>query len=238
MPFIITDPCIETKDTACVDVCPVDCIHPRKDEPEFAQATMLYIHPEECIDCGACVPACPVAAIYESIDATPSHQKDLIEANAVYRNGDPALMAQAEEIVKAHVAAQPALMAIPAAEQIPTALFGLEGYWSYWHGGKGYSGVALHVSQAFAPERPVFAHPDFDYETRIVTAEIGDLLVASIYVPNGGKDFPAKMQFLEALDAYAASLQGSGRHVALMGDMNVARTERDVHPRERKPRAI
>ena len=60
MPFIITDPCIETKDTACVDVCPVDCIHPRKDEPEFAQMTMLYIHPEECIDCGACVPACPV----------------------------------------------------------------------------------------------------------------------------------------------------------------------------------
>ena len=78
MPFIITDPCIETKDTACVDVCPVDCIHPRKDEAEFAQAAMLYIHPEECIDCGACVPACPVAAIYESIDATPSHQKDLI----------------------------------------------------------------------------------------------------------------------------------------------------------------
>ena len=94
MPFIITDPCIETKDTACVDVCPVDCIHPRKDEAEFAEATMLYIHPEECIDCGACVPACPVAAIYESIDATPSHQKDLIEANAIYRNGDADAMAQ------------------------------------------------------------------------------------------------------------------------------------------------
>ena len=57
------------------------------------------------------MPACPVAAIYESIDATPSHQKDLIEANAVYRNGDPALMAQAEEIVKAHVAAHPDIMA-------------------------------------------------------------------------------------------------------------------------------
>ena len=117
MPFIITDPCIETKDTACVDVCPVDCIHPRKDEAEFAEATMLYIHPEECIDCGACVPACPVAAIYESIDATPSHQKDLIEANAIYRLGDADAMAKAEEIVKAHVAAQPALMAIPAAER-------------------------------------------------------------------------------------------------------------------------
>jgi ferredoxin len=117
MPFIITDPCIETKDTACVDVCPVDCIHPRKDEPEFEQATMLYIHPEECIDCGACVPACPVAAIYESIDATPSHQPDLVEANAVYRNGDADTMAQAEAIVAAHVAAHADIMAIPAAER-------------------------------------------------------------------------------------------------------------------------
>jgi NAD-dependent dihydropyrimidine dehydrogenase PreA subunit len=117
MPFIITDPCIETKDTACVDVCPVDCIHPRKDEPEYEAATMMYIHPEECIDCGACVPACPVAAIYESTDATPSNQKDLIEANAVYRQGDPDAFAKAEELAKAHIAAQPALMAIPAAER-------------------------------------------------------------------------------------------------------------------------
>ena len=117
MPFIITDPCIETKDTACVDVCPVDCIHPRKDEPEFAQVSMLYIHPEECIDCGACVPACPVAAIYESIDATPANQQDLVEANAIYRNSEPETIARAEEIVRAHVEAQAALMAIPAAER-------------------------------------------------------------------------------------------------------------------------
>ena len=117
MPFIITDPCIETKDTACVDVCPVDCIHPRKDEPEFAQVTMLYIHPEECIDCGACVPACPVAAIYESIDATPANQQDLVEANAIYRNSEPETIARAEEIVRAHVEAQAALMAMPAAER-------------------------------------------------------------------------------------------------------------------------
>ena len=114
----------------------------------------------------------------------------------------------------------------------------MEGYWCYWHGGKGYSGVALHVNKSFAPERPAFAHPAFDYETRIATVEIGDLTVASVYVPNGGKDFPAKMQFLEAMDQYAASFQGTGRRLALMGDMNVARTERDVHPKERKPRAI
>jgi exodeoxyribonuclease III len=114
----------------------------------------------------------------------------------------------------------------------------MEGYWCYWHGGKGYSGVALHVSKSFAPERPAFAHPAFDYETRIATVEIGDLTVASVYVPNGGKDFPAKMRFLEAMDQYAAGFQGTDRRVVLMGDMNVARTERDVHPRERKPRAI
>ena len=114
----------------------------------------------------------------------------------------------------------------------------MEGYWCYWHGGKGYSGVALHVSKSFAPERPAFAHSPFDYETRIATVEIGDLTVASVYVPNGGKDFPAKMQFLEAMDQYAAEFQGTHRRLALMGDMNVARTERDVHPRERKPRAI
>jgi len=63
MTYIIGEPCIDTKDTACVDVCPVDCIHPRKDEETFESDKMLYIDPEECIDCGACEPACPVAAI-------------------------------------------------------------------------------------------------------------------------------------------------------------------------------
>src|SRR4249920_3182769 len=103
MPFIITDPCIGTKDTACVDVCPVDCIHPRKDEPEFATAAMLYIHPDECIDCGACVPACPVSAIYDSPDATPATQKTLVDANSKYRSGDPDAVAEAVNIVNAHV---------------------------------------------------------------------------------------------------------------------------------------
>ena len=94
-------------------------------------------------------------------------------------------------------------------DQIPTALCEMEGYWCYWHGARAYSGVAIHVSQAFAPERPSFSHPDFDFETRIATVDvvtpIGELTVASVYVPNGGKDFPAKMQFLEAMDAFAVS---------------------------------
>jgi exodeoxyribonuclease-3 len=127
-------------------------------------------------------------------------------------------------------------------DQIPTALCEMEGYWCYWHGGKGYSGVAMQVSQSFAPERPAFSHPPFDYESRIVAVEVaspfGELTVASVYVPNGGKDFPGKMRFLEAMERYAASFQQSGRALVMLGDLNVARTERDVHPKERKPRAI
>ena len=114
----------------------------------------------------------------------------------------------------------------------------MEGYWCYWHGGKGYSGVALHISQTLAPERPTFSHPPFDFETRIAAVDIGDLTVASVYVPNGGKNFSDKMRFLEAMDVYAASFQSSGRRLALLGDFNVALTDRDVHPKERKPRAI
>jgi ferredoxin len=117
MAVVITDPCINTKDTACVDVCPVDCIHPRKDEPEFEQSSMLYIHPEECIDCGACVPACPVAAIYDSPEATPSSQKNLIDANAIFRSGDAGAFARAEELVKSHESAHPELMAVAPAER-------------------------------------------------------------------------------------------------------------------------
>jgi len=117
MAFIITDPCITTKDTACVDVCPVDCIHPRKDEPEFEQSPMLFINPDECIDCGACVPACPVSAIYDSPDSTPASQKDLIEANSVYRSSDAGAFDKAKSVVDAHVSSHADLMNVPAAER-------------------------------------------------------------------------------------------------------------------------
>jgi exodeoxyribonuclease III len=120
-------------------------------------------------------------------------------------------------------------------DQLPVWLCELEGYWCYWHGGKGYSGVGLHVRAASRPQRPVFQHPAFDFEHRIVTVQLPEATIASIYVPNGGKDFPAKMQFLEALDAYAAEFEASGVPLILCGDMNVTRTDMDVHPKERNP---
>jgi len=158
-------------------------------------------------------------------------------------NGIRARQAQVQEWIEHERPDVVCLQEIKAtSDQIPMFLCELEGYWCYWHGGKGYSGVALHVSKAFAPERPLFVHPDFDYEQRIVIVDVssalGPLTVASVYVPNGGKDFPAKMNFLEAMDAFAVSHQAAGKTIVMMGDMNVARTERDVHPKERKPRAI
>jgi len=68
MAYVIAEPCIGTKDAACVDVCPVDCIHPRKDEADFESSKQLFINPDECIDCGACVPVCPVTAIFAKED--------------------------------------------------------------------------------------------------------------------------------------------------------------------------
>lgn len=68
MAYVITEPCINTKDTACVNVCPVDCIHPSKNEGEFEKVDQLYIDPDTCIDCGACVPECPVSAIFPEPD--------------------------------------------------------------------------------------------------------------------------------------------------------------------------
>jgi len=123
-------------------------------------------------------------------------------------------------------------------DQIPWVLCELEGYWCYWHGGKGYSGVALHVSRTLAPERPAFSHPPFDYEHRIVTVALPSVTAASVYVPNGGKDFPAKMQFLAALDRFTADARTESRPLVICGDLNVARTDMDVHPKERKPGAV
>ncbi|HXX67295.1 MAG TPA: exodeoxyribonuclease III [Polyangiaceae bacterium] len=125
-------------------------------------------------------------------------------------------------------------------EQLGETLTMLPEFWSFWHGGpKGYSGVSLHFrKQAFAT-RPEFSHPDFDVECRAVEARVdANLAVLSVYVPNGGKDYAAKLKFLEGLRAYADRLQAGGSALIVCGDLNVARTDADVHPKERKAGAI
>ncbi|MEP7200771.1 MAG: ferredoxin family protein [Chloroflexota bacterium] len=77
--FIIAEPCIAVKDAGCVDVCPVDCIYPGTDK--------YYIHPDECIECGACEPECPVDAIFDA-DSTPAQWKNYIQVEADFFNAD------------------------------------------------------------------------------------------------------------------------------------------------------
>ena len=154
-------------------------------------------------------------------------------------NGIRARQAQVQEYIDREQPDVLCLQEIKAAvDQLPVWLCELEGYWCYWHGGKGYSGVALHVRKSTFPDRPAFHHPEFDYEHRIVTVTLPAATIASIYVPNGGKDFPAKMRFLEAMDDYASGFLAVARPLIMCGDFNVARSDMDVHPKERKPRAI
>jgi NAD-dependent dihydropyrimidine dehydrogenase PreA subunit len=83
MAYVITSTC--TKDELCVQACPVDCIHPKQDNEKFAEATQLYVNPNDCIDCGACVPVCPTNSMFPA-DEVPAEFAQFTEINAAYFN--------------------------------------------------------------------------------------------------------------------------------------------------------
>ena len=83
MTYVIAEPCIGNKDASCVEVCPVDCIHPAPGEPGHDDVEQLYIDPEECIDCDACVEACPFDATFAE-DQLPAEFQDYIRVNREY----------------------------------------------------------------------------------------------------------------------------------------------------------
>ena len=107
MTYIIAEPCIDIKDRSCVDVCPVDCIH------EFGR--MLIIDPEECIDCGACEPECPVEAIFPE-DALPDKWEPFVKINYAFPEGagviDPLVQAYAERAQRPERADLPDLVPV------------------------------------------------------------------------------------------------------------------------------
>jgi exodeoxyribonuclease-3 len=159
-------------------------------------------------------------------------------------NGIRARQAQVTELIAQE---QPEILCLQELkakpEQVPEALRERDDYWCYWHGAAAYSGVSLHLRKDRFPRPPKFMHPPFDHEARIVEARLsaaglGELVVASVYVPNGGKDYAAKLVFLKAMAAYAQTTHDAGRALIMCGDINVTRTDRDVHPKERKPNAI
>jgi len=83
MTYVITEPCIGVKDASCVDVCPVDCIYTREEDPQY------YIDPDTCIDCAACVVVCPVSAIFFE-DDVPAEWKPFTETNRAFFKDVPA----------------------------------------------------------------------------------------------------------------------------------------------------
>src|SRR5712692_6518238 len=118
--------------------------------------------------------------------------------------------------------------------QLGESLSELPGYRCYWHGaGGGYSGVSLHICQETASHEPAFNHPSFDRETRVVEVRLGHLVIASVYVPNGQKDYADKLRFLEELREYAATRLSETDQLVVCGDMNVTRSDQDIHPSER-----
>ena len=102
MTYVIAQPCVDLKDKACIEECPVDCIY----EGERS----LYIHPDECVDCGACEPVCPVEAIYYE-DDVPDQWNDYYKANVEFFDdlGSPGGAAKMGKIDKDH----PLIVALP-----------------------------------------------------------------------------------------------------------------------------
>ena len=154
-------------------------------------------------------------------------------------NGIRARQDQVQELIAAEQPDVLCLQEIKAPpEKVPALLVSAEDYWACWHGAGGYSGVALLVRKAWFADPPVFRHPPFGMEHRVVVADLGDVTVASVYVPNGGKDYDAKLRFLDGMAAWTGETQASPGALVLCGDLNVALEERDVHAKERKPNQI
>jgi ferredoxin len=87
MAYVIAQPCIGQKDNSCTEVCPVDCIHPTAEEPGYEEAEHLHIDPDECIDCDACVDACPVDAVFAE-NQVPHEWQSFIQINVDYFQND------------------------------------------------------------------------------------------------------------------------------------------------------
>jgi len=123
-------------------------------------------------------------------------------------------------------------------DQLAPSLCDLDGYHCLWHPApKGYSGVALHVRRDWA-QAVEFFHPPHDMESRLVCARVGRVVFASLYMPNGGKDYAAKIAFMHAMIDWVRAVHAAGDQLVLAGDMNVARAPLDVHPKLQDPTVV
>lgn len=123
-------------------------------------------------------------------------------------------------------------------DQLAAELCELGGYHCFWHGSGPQSGVSIHVRREYHEVEPVYGHPPFDRQTRLVEATLGDLVVTSMYLPNGGKDYDDKLLFLQQFREWIAARKQETDLYVVCGDMNVTRGPIDVHPTERSFKAV
>jgi exodeoxyribonuclease III len=151
------------------------------------------------------------------------------------------IRARAPQVVQWVEANRPSVLCLQeikaAPEQIDPLTVPMPGYNTFWHGKLGgYSGVSLHCATDLG--EPEFYIPTFDMETRIVVAKFGRLHIAAIYAPNGGKDYDAKLRFYRAMIAWSKSVVDDGQDLLLCGDLNITRSDMDVHPSQRDAEVI
>jgi exodeoxyribonuclease-3 len=123
-------------------------------------------------------------------------------------------------------------------EKLPGELAEIPGWHGHWHGAGGYSGVALLCREGCFQRPPMYSTPTFDFEERCIVADFDEFTIATLYVPNGGKNYDDKLRFLSDLSGWTAKQLATGKPLILAGDLNIAREDRDVHPKERKPGAL
>jgi exodeoxyribonuclease-3 len=123
-------------------------------------------------------------------------------------------------------------------DKLPGELAEIPGWHGQWHGAGGYSGVALLCREECFQRPPRYSTPTFDFEERCIVADFDELTIATLYVPNGGKNYDDKLRFLFELSDWTAEQLATGKPLVLAGDLNIAREDRDVHPKERKPGAL
>ncbi len=122
-------------------------------------------------------------------------------------------------------------------EQITVAVCPMPGYRNFWHGAPGgYSGVSVHALESLG--EPTRLELPFDFETRVLGLAFADFDILSVYAPNGGKDFEAKMRFWQEFASWAGPRALDAKPLIIAGDLNITRQDLDVHPDQRDPKVI
>lgn len=151
------------------------------------------------------------------------------------------IRARGKEVAAWSAAERPDLLCLQeikaAPDQITDKTCPMDGYRTHWHGARGgYSGVSIHAVENLGEPTPLYV--PFDFETRVLALSFKDVDVLSVYAPNGGKDYEAKMRFWNELNEWMEVRALDPKPLLIAGDLNITRSDLDVHPGQVDPTVI